>query len=235
MHDTHACANPTAATVPTWKIEAVTPATLKEASVFVNASRRILFPSLGYDTLLNDPQVLQTSCVLVARDRSDAIVAAIAYVPFNHRFPHLPWPIGRFPEEDRESRSTTGSSTPASASSRQVSANSSTSSLKFSTPRSAHPYKIVEVLRLFVLPEYRRHGLAASLFKALKDHAMASGVHFMYLHTHPFLPGAVRFWEKQGFHIVRVDEEDEIWRTHHMQIMLEPPRSANRRQQSRAE
>jgi GNAT superfamily N-acetyltransferase len=224
MHDTHACANSTVATASTWKIEAVTPATLKEASIFVNASRRSLFPSLGYDTLLDDPRVLETSCVLVARDHSNAIVAAIAYVSFNYRFPHLPWPIGRFPKDDRGSRSTTGSNYPAS----------STPSLKYPTLPLAYPYKIVEVLRLFVLPQYRRHGLAASLFQALKDHAIASGVHFMYLHTHPFLPGAIRFWEKQGFNVVRVDEEDKVWQTHHMQMMLEAPPSASRRPQCRA-
>lgn len=234
MHDTHACANPAAATASTWSIEAVTPATLREASVFVNASRRILFPSLGYDTLLDDPKVLETSCVLVARD-SSKIVAAIAYVPFNYRFPHLPWPMGRFFGADLESASTTGTSTSASPiSSHQASAKSSTSSLKSSISPLSHPYTVVEVLRLFVLPEYRRHGLAATLFEALRDHAVASGVHFMYLHTHPFLPGAIRFWEKQDFDIISVDEEDEVWRTHHMQMMLERPPSAGQRRQSRA-
>lgn len=44
----------------------------------------------------------------------------------------------------------------------------------------------------------------------------------MYLHTHPFLPGAIRFWEKQAFDIIGVDEEDEVWRTHHMHMVLAP-------------
>lgn len=43
----------------------------------------------------------------------------------------------------------------------------------------------------------------------------------MYLHTHPFLPGAIRFWQKQGFDVVCVDEQDEVWRTHHMQMILD--------------
>lgn len=236
MHDIPACANPTVATAPTWNIEAVTLATLKEASIFVNASRRILFPSLGHDTLWDDPSVLETSRVLIARDKSNAIVAAIAYVPFNYRFPHLPWPTGSVPEADHENASTPGTGTLASStSSYQASAESSTSPLNSSIPPLAHPYKIVEVVRLFVLPEYRRYGLAASLFRALRNHATVSGVHYMYLHTHPFLPGAIRFWEKQGFHLTRVDEEDEVWQSHHMQMKLEPPPSASRRQQSRAE
>ena len=224
MHDIHACANPTVATASTWRIEAVMLATLKEASLFVNASRRILFPSLGCDTVLDDPRVLETGYVLVARDHSNVIVAAIAYVPFNYRFPHLPWPIGRLPEDDRSLTS-----------SHQTSAKSSTSSLNSSIHPLVHPYKIVEVIRLFVLPEYRRHGLAASLFKALKDHAIASGVNFIYLHTHPFLPGAIHFWKLQGFDVICVDEEDEVWQTHHMRMMLEPATSARRRQQCRAE
>lgn len=227
MHDTHAWTNPTVTTAPTWDIEAVTPATLTEASIFVNASRRILFPSLGYDTLLDDPKILGTSCVLTARDTEKNIVAAIAYIPFDYRFPQLPWPIGSSSED---------TSTPASsASSSHASANSSSSSLIAPSLPSEYQYKIVEVLRLFVLPGYRRHGLAASLFRSLQDHAVASGVQCMYLHTHPFLPGAIRFWEKQGFDIIRVDEDDEVWRTHHMQMMLEPPQSAIRRQGTQVE
>ncbi|KAH7383244.1 acyl-CoA N-acyltransferase [Pyrenochaeta sp. MPI-SDFR-AT-0127] len=77
-----------------------------------------------------------------------------------------------------------------------------------------------EVVRLFVLPEYRRCGLAAALFAALRERAGEEGLECFYLHTHPFLPGAIRFWEKQGFHVVDV-EENPIWRTTHMQLMLE--------------
>jgi hypothetical protein len=38
----------------------------------------------------------------------------------------------------------------------------------------------------------------------------------LYLHTHPFLPGALGFWERQGFRIVDV-ESDPVWRTTHME------------------
>lgn len=214
MHNTHACPPPTGRAAATWDIEAVTPATLQEASFFINASRRVLFPSLGWDTLLDSPAVLETSCVLVARAAASPasgaggqgpppVVAAIAYIPFDYRFPHLPPPIG------------TLSAPPSTAS-------SSSSSLDIPVHSSEHLCKTVEVLRLFVLPQYRRHGLAASLFQALQNHAVASGVECMYLHTHPFLPGAIRFWEKQGFDIISVDEGDEVWQTHHMQMMLEP-------------
>lgn len=79
--------------------------------------------------------------------------------------------------------------------------------------------RTVEVVRLFVVPEYRRHGLARELFAALRAAAQRAGVEWLYLHTHPFLPGAIRFWEGQGFAIVDV-EEDPVWRTTHMQRVV---------------
>lgn len=82
-----------------------------------------------------------------------------------------------------------------------------------------HDVRTVEVVRLYVLPRYRRCGLAANLFTALYERAMKEGVECFYLHTHPFLPDAIRFWEKRGFEIVQVDE-DPVWRTTHMQLML---------------
>ena len=82
-----------------------------------------------------------------------------------------------------------------------------------------HDKRVVEVVRLFVLPEYRRHGLAAALFAALREHARAAAVECLYLHTHPFLPGAIRFWERQGFAVIDV-EDDPVWRTTHMEHWL---------------
>lgn len=82
-----------------------------------------------------------------------------------------------------------------------------------------HGRRVVEVVRLFVLPEYRRHGLAAALFAALCEHARASAVECLYLHTHPFLPGAIRFWERQGFAVIDV-ENDPVRRTTHMEHWL---------------
>lgn len=82
-----------------------------------------------------------------------------------------------------------------------------------------HTCRTVEIVRLFVAPGYRRHGLAAALFAALREHALQAGVERLYLHTHPFLPGAIRFWERQGFAIVDV-ENDPVWQTTHMQCAL---------------
>ncbi|KAF2130381.1 acyl-CoA N-acyltransferase [Dothidotthia symphoricarpi CBS 119687] len=91
----------------------------------------------------------------------------------------------------------------------------------YSFPQLAlHGPGIVEVVRLFVVPEYRRCGLASALFGALEEVARQSGVQCLYLHTHPFLPGAVRFWEKMGFE-VRDVEDDPVWRTTHMLMGIE--------------
>ena len=44
-----------------------------------------------------------------------------------------------------------------------------------------------------MLPAYRRRGLAAALFGALRQQALQAGIGCLYLHTHPFLPG-ITFW-----------------------------------------
>ena len=79
--------------------------------------------------------------------------------------------------------------------------------------------KVVEVVRLFVLPPCRRSGVARALYDALKTRAVEAGVELMYLHTHPFLPGAIEFWLRQGYTITDV-EDDPVWQTTHMQCRL---------------
>lgn len=82
-----------------------------------------------------------------------------------------------------------------------------------------HGRKTVEVVRLFVVPAFRRFGVAAQLYRALEAMAQADGVEVMYLHTHPFLPGALDFWGRQGFAVVDV-AADPLWQTTHMQRLL---------------
>jgi GNAT superfamily N-acetyltransferase len=79
--------------------------------------------------------------------------------------------------------------------------------------------RTVEVVRLYVLPQYRRGGIGARLFEELRGKAEEQGVQRLYLHTHPFLPGAVKFWEKRGFQVVSV-EKDEVWKTTHMEMLV---------------
>ncbi|MDE1164561.1 MAG: GNAT family N-acetyltransferase [Pseudomonas sp.] len=75
--------------------------------------------------------------------------------------------------------------------------------------------RVVEVVRLFVSPALRRCGLAARLYQAIKGLALQDGIEVLYLHTHPFLPGAIDFWHKQGLQTVDV-EADPVWQTTHM-------------------
>jgi GNAT superfamily N-acetyltransferase len=79
---------------------------------------------------------------------------------------------------------------------------------------------VVEVVRLFVNPELRGQGIATKLIRALVQQAREDGVRTMYLHTHPFLPGAQYLWEKEGWRVV-VKEEEEPWFTIHMRRELE--------------
>lgn len=70
--------------------------------------------------------------------------------------------------------------------------------------------KTVEVVRLYVRPAFRRLGLAGQLYRSLEALAREADVKVVYLHTHPFLPGAIDFWRRQGFEVVDV-EADPLW------------------------
>ncbi|WP_150776492.1 GNAT family N-acetyltransferase, partial [Pseudomonas fluorescens] len=84
----------------------------------------------------------------------------------------------------------------------------------------------VEIVLLFVVPSLRRSGVAGAIYRSLKDLALADGVEVIYLHTHPFLPGAIEFWQRQGFEIIDVDA-DPVWQTTHMHnVMSEIEESA---------
>ncbi|KAI9147251.1 hypothetical protein HJFPF1_13287 [Paramyrothecium foliicola] len=79
--------------------------------------------------------------------------------------------------------------------------------------------RVVEVIRLYVEPAFRRVGLASQLLNALKNEAQARGIELLYLHTHPFLPGAITFWQRHGFSILHVDY-DPVWQTTHMSLPM---------------
>ncbi|MBV4500213.1 GNAT family N-acetyltransferase [Pseudomonas shirazensis] len=161
-----------------WIITSVAADAIDEVVAFVNDSRRELFALLADAPLpadlarFSDTYLQGGGCFLTARDNG-RLVAAIGYLPYDHRFSQLNY----------------------------------------------HDFTVVEVVRLFVLPEYRRCGLAAALFAELRLRAKAAGIECLYLHTHPFLPGAIRFWERQGFVITDI-EQDPVWQTTHMQLLL---------------
>ncbi|KAK1522365.1 acetyltransferase [Colletotrichum costaricense] len=83
------------------------------------------------------------------------------------------------------------------------------------------PDGVVEVVRLFVVPTWRRGGLASRLVSALEKAAREAGLKQLYLHTHPFLPGAIKFWERQGFVVLDIDRDDAVWQTTHMSRNLD--------------
>ncbi|MEI7024231.1 GNAT family N-acetyltransferase [Paenibacillus sp. y28] len=59
--------------------------------------------------------------------------------------------------------------------------------------------RTAELVRCYVHPACRKLGLGTSMVNHLLPLARAKGYEAMYLHTRRFLPGAVQFWEKQGF------------------------------------
>ena len=65
------------------------------------------------------------------------------------------------------------------------------------------PENSVEVVKLFVLPEYRRQGIATKLCQMLFEQAKRQKIETLYLHTHPFLPAAEKFWQLQGFQVIK--------------------------------
>ena len=162
----------------TLTIQEVTRAEIPETIEFAMRARAEVFPMLDASVLPADLAAFEQVYLngdrgkfLTAR-HDGKIIAAVGYLPFDHRFPQLDY---------------TGRDT-------------------------------VEIVRLYVMPQFRGDGLASRLCEALWAHAEAIGIEVLYLHTHPFLPGAIRFWEKQGFSVTDV-ETDPVWNTTHMECV----------------
>lgn len=165
---------------PAIHITAVSQAEVPATVAFVMRARATLFPMLDPAVLPDDlarfAAVYQQggdACFLIARQAGE-IVAAIGYLPYDHRFAQLDY----------------------------------------------RGQRTVEVLRLFVEPAWRGAGLASRLFEALAEKARKQGIETLYLHTHPFLPGAIAFWQRHGFTVVDV-ENDPVWQTTHMEKRLD--------------
>lgn len=76
-----------------------------------------------------------------------------------------------------------------------------------------------ELVRCYVDPNVRRHGVGTRLYQAVLQSIQVAGYEKIYLHTHPFLPGGVHFWRAQGF-VERLNEVDSYWKTIHMDTSL---------------
>lgn len=69
------------------------------------------------------------------------------------------------------------------------------------------------IWRLFVDRRCRRCGLASKMFAVAENFANQSGFNDIYLHTHKYLDGAIKFWTKMGF-VVILDSNDELETVH---------------------
>ncbi|MCM3783651.1 GNAT family N-acetyltransferase [Neobacillus mesonae] len=76
-----------------------------------------------------------------------------------------------------------------------------------------------EIVKCYTDSSYRRSGIGSALFEAAAHFSREAGYLTLYLHTHPFLPGAIPFWKAKGF-VERLAEEDPVWKTLHMDMKL---------------
>jgi GNAT superfamily N-acetyltransferase len=61
---------------------------------------------------------------------------------------------------------------------------------------------IVEIKRMYVHPDHRRHGLASTVLTQLERWAKELGFEYALLETGEFLPGTVAFYKKCGYSII---------------------------------
>ncbi|MGO4527809.1 GNAT family N-acetyltransferase [Paenibacillus sp. 2TAF8] len=71
-----------------------------------------------------------------------------------------------------------------------------------------------EIVKCYVDPAFRRYGIGSLLVRELEQFVNQMQYTTLYLHTHRFLPGAVDFWERQGFTFIT--EEQNEWQIVHM-------------------
>ncbi len=72
-----------------------------------------------------------------------------------------------------------------------------------------------EIVKCYIDSKYRRLGIGTLLFNKALCFCGYMGYQKLYLHTHPFLPGAIPFWKAKGFE-ERLAEDDPVWNTVHM-------------------
>ncbi|MCM3160588.1 GNAT family N-acetyltransferase [Metabacillus litoralis] len=75
--------------------------------------------------------------------------------------------------------------------------------------------KAAEIVKCYIDPDYRRYGIGTELSTIATSFSRDAGYQSLYLHTHPFLPGAIPFWKSQGYKEI-LAEDDPVWQTLHM-------------------
>lgn len=88
-------------------------------------------------------------------------------------------------------------------------------------PKGFDKDQAIEIVKLYIKPEYRTRGFGKLLVDKLKEYALKNQLNHLYLHTHPapMLPdGAERFWQRQGF--ATFQEDNDSWQTTHMWLVL---------------
>ncbi|EOA92028.1 hypothetical protein ACJQWK_04190 [Exserohilum turcicum] len=186
---------------PSWRIHAVTASSLDAVVRFVGHARREMFPTLCAQLDADVARWVQSGHFLYATQAArDSQAGQQSYYPAEGE------ENGEETEQDN------------------IIATIGYVPYNHRFPHLAYTHsdtqRTVEVVRLYVMPAYRRSGLASALVRQLKQCAANDGVHRLYLHTHPFLPGAITFWEKQGFGVRDREDHDEVWRTTHMDVLL---------------
>lgn len=69
------------------------------------------------------------------------------------------------------------------------------------------------IWRLFVDPNYRRHGLATKLFQTVENFCYVKNFNEIYLHTHKNLKEGFSFWQAMDFKII-LDTNNELQTVH---------------------
>ncbi|MBD2699841.1 GNAT family N-acetyltransferase [Spirosoma sp. BT702] len=79
--------------------------------------------------------------------------------------------------------------------------------------------KTVEIVKLYVEPNIRNLGIGKRLVNFAIQKAIDLNYKVIYLHTHPFLKGAVDFWKKNGFTVIDIECNSDMTIIHMQRLI----------------
>lgn len=79
---------------------------------------------------------------------------------------------------------------------------------------------LAELKRLYVRPAFRGHGIGQTLTERIIDEARIAGYRTLQLDTQPFLPEAIRLYQKLGFEVMPGYNDSPLDSTIYMKIEL---------------